>query len=321
MDTNTEHGFAADPLQHIPPALLNSADIQAYQDACQILRGEAFDKRRLKSASYEICCKGEVFWSDSSGEFRRQRIDEGQPFVLEKNQIVFLSPDVAFCLPDYLAARFNLTISLVHKGLLLGTGPMVDPGFEGRLLIPLHNLTSSRVHLTASEGFIWVEFTKLSPYIARPDEKFSFIPFPESKKRRNVETYFRESEGVPRRSSLQETLQIAIDAADKAQKALGAAVEQERRLQRRVRTATITSFAGIAVAAAALLWATYSFWAQSVAIVRDAQQWASDARRDKDGEMSTLKAKLDAIERQLNARKGSDPTPTHEPQKAAVRDR
>jgi hypothetical protein len=43
----------------------------------------------------------------------------------------------------------------------------VDPGFCGRLLIPLHNLTSSEYVIPAGEGLIWVEFTKVSPVRAK----------------------------------------------------------------------------------------------------------------------------------------------------------
>ena len=45
----------------------------------------------------------------------------------------------------------------------MGTGPLVDPGFEGKLLIPLHSLTADDYEIEAGEGLIWVEFTKLSP--------------------------------------------------------------------------------------------------------------------------------------------------------------
>lgn len=30
--------------------------------------------------------------------------------------------------------RFNLSVSNAYKGVLLGTGPIVDPGFEGSCL-------------------------------------------------------------------------------------------------------------------------------------------------------------------------------------------
>lgn len=300
--------FESDPLKHIPSALLNSADIQEYQDRCELLRGEPFEKLRLKSASYEICCKGDVFWSDHEDRLKHHRIIESKPFVLEKNQIAYLSPDVVFYLPDYIAARFNLTISLVHKGLLLGTGPMVDPGFQGRLLVPVHNLTSSEVHLSASEGFIWVEFTKLSPHPARSGtgelkSKFDFVPFPEKKRNRSIETYFQESGGVPRRSSLQETLRVAVEAANRANESQKAAVKQEERLRRRVRWTTALSvlgtIAGLAIAVATLGWATYSFWAQSVSIVRDAQEWATDSKKDREKEMRDLKSRIESLEKRL----------------------
>jgi hypothetical protein len=45
---------------------------------------------------------------------------------------------------------------------LLGTGPLVDPGFHGKLLVPLHNLTSDEYTIRGDEGLIWMEFTKTS---------------------------------------------------------------------------------------------------------------------------------------------------------------
>ena len=57
-------------------------------------------------------------------------------------------------LPNYIAVQFNLRITHVHRGLLLGTGPLVDPGFHGKILIPLHNLTSEKYIIRADEGLI-----------------------------------------------------------------------------------------------------------------------------------------------------------------------
>jgi len=65
-------------------------------------------------------------------------------------------------LPDYIALRFNLKIQNVYRSLLLGTGPLVDPGFVGHLSFPLHNLTTNPYHFDAAEDVVWVEFTKLS---------------------------------------------------------------------------------------------------------------------------------------------------------------
>jgi len=43
---------------------------------------------------------------------------------------------------------------------LLGTGPLVDPDYWGKLCIPLHNLTNLDYTIPRDEGLIWVEFTK-----------------------------------------------------------------------------------------------------------------------------------------------------------------
>jgi hypothetical protein len=68
---------------------------------------------------------------------------------------------------------------------------LVDPGFSGQLLVPLHNLTTNKYRFHQGEQFAWFEFTKLSPnacWDARHEEisrKYSlrgeFVPFPEEK--------------------------------------------------------------------------------------------------------------------------------------------
>ena len=51
-----------------------------------------------------------------------EKNDKG--LVVPKNGIVFVETDIDFNLPDFLALRFNLQIKHVHRGLLLGTGPL-----------------------------------------------------------------------------------------------------------------------------------------------------------------------------------------------------
>ncbi len=153
--------LTTDPYPSISPALLNSADIEDYVRAAGLV--DPFNLDKLKPASYEADFLGEVYhWPDNETAFTIDKIEKGRKFTIRKNSIVFVHLATKFCLPSYIALRFNLKITLVHRGLLLGTGPLVDPGFRGRLLIPLHNLTSEDCSLIGGEGLIWIEFTKLS---------------------------------------------------------------------------------------------------------------------------------------------------------------
>lgn len=174
-----------DPFVDIPPALLNSADIADYVRLTGMIY--PFYKKDLSGATYSVRLKGLcVYYKERTEEdvpeehiFCIGKDMEDLPnaknncekhyeikdkLVLEPNSIAFITLEPVFQVPDYLALRFNLRIPHVYKGLLLGTGPIIDPGFQGRLSIPLHNLTSNRYTLSENDVIISLEITKMSPY-------------------------------------------------------------------------------------------------------------------------------------------------------------
>jgi len=74
--------------------------------------------------------------------------------------------------PDYVA-RFGLRSKFARKGLIATTGPQIDPGFSGRLIIGLTNLTPRPVSIPYKDDFLTIEIHKLSE---RP-EKFYNGPY------------------------------------------------------------------------------------------------------------------------------------------------
>lgn len=151
-----------DPFPTIPPALLNSADIRDYASATGFLCPFHDEADWLKPASYEVPLLGDYVYWDQDVRIA-ETLGVGDEFVLKPNSIAFVTLEPMIRLPAYLAIRFNLRITNVYRGLLLGTGPLVDPGFTGRLSLPLHNLTTNSYTFVGGEGLIWLEVTKLSP--------------------------------------------------------------------------------------------------------------------------------------------------------------
>ena len=150
-----------DPLLNIESALLNSADVFDY--VCKTGMLYPFYVKDLKGASYEVRIGGRVIWWDDEKKKQAKELEkEGDSFELKPNSIAFVTLEPYFRIPDYPALRFNLKILHIYKGLLLGTGPLVDPGFQGRLSIPLHNLTTNTYVFKYNDPLIQVEFTKLS---------------------------------------------------------------------------------------------------------------------------------------------------------------
>jgi deoxycytidine triphosphate deaminase len=139
-----------DPFRSVPSALLSSAEIHDYARVTGMLSPFYLDA--LKSASYEAHIGGSVIWWDEHGHRKEKEVSRGNTCILQPNSITFVQVEPVFRLPNYIAVRFNLRITHVHRGLLLGTGPLVDPGFEGKLLIPLHNLTSSEYNIDTTEA-------------------------------------------------------------------------------------------------------------------------------------------------------------------------
>lgn len=149
-----------DPFPEIQPALLNSADIVDYVSQTGMIY--PFHPGKLKSASYEVALVGDYVYIDENGDKQSGTLNEKGEITIRKNSITFLTVEPFFRLPDYIALRHNLKIDNVYKGLLVGTGPLIDPGFVGRISLPLHNLTENDYTFVGGEGVIWVEFTKLS---------------------------------------------------------------------------------------------------------------------------------------------------------------
>jgi deoxycytidine triphosphate deaminase len=150
-----------DPFPDIPDALLNSTDVIKYILTVGMI--EPFNPENLDGATYTCNFSGKYKFWDGEGIPNN---GEGE-LQLRSNSIAFLEVEPMFRIPEYLILRFNLKVQHVYKGLLLGTGPIVDPGFQGNLYIPLHNLTSNEYVIKPNAPLICVEFTKLSSYEQR----------------------------------------------------------------------------------------------------------------------------------------------------------
>ena len=277
-----------DPLPAVPSALLNSGDIYDYARITSMVY--PFDKnngkKKLKSASYEIDFMGEVHYiNEKTGKSECEYLVRHKPFILKKNSIVFLYIETKFFLPDYIAIRFNLKITHVHRGLLLGTGPLVDPGFVGRLLIPLHNLTSDDYIIKGGEGLIWVEFTKLSPHrnwdSGARNPSAEYIKFPERKSDLPVREYFYK----------------ASPTGEPASSSIPGEVEKT---SKEVKSLKIWTFGG----GLALLVGILSVVIPTVSLIKDAFEKIDEARNLETNlreELKTSKQKIEFLEVQIKS--------------------
>lgn len=224
-----------DPFPEIQPALLNSADIEDYVTTTGMISPFYTEPKKnfFKSASYGIMAKGSFIYWCENGKKYENILDDKNELILEKNSIVYVFLEPMFRIPDYIAIRYNLSIGHIHKGLLLGTGPLVDPGFKGKLLIPLHNLTNNIYTIRSKDILIWMEFTKISnntlwnsfkdqtniENLDKTNRLGKYIPFPENKNITSPNDYlYKANSGRPILSSIPSLFQEARNSAEEARK-------------------------------------------------------------------------------------------------------
>jgi deoxycytidine triphosphate deaminase len=131
-------------------------------DPVNLLIAENYSPKMLRPAAYTLTIGDD--YVDHRG--RRRKLSEKQPsFEMEPNSIVFVSIREKLDLPYYIAARFNLRVDWVYKGILLGTGPQVEPGFRGFLSCPLYNLTNRSVLITRKDEFATIDFERTTKFV------------------------------------------------------------------------------------------------------------------------------------------------------------
>ncbi len=292
-----------DPFPSIAPALLNSADIADYVAATGMIF--PFDQSELKPASYGVRLGGKcVYWNDDgqkkvvvlttekTGQI--DGIEHTKEITIRRNSIVFVSLEPSFRLPEYIALRFNLKIKNVYRGLLLGTGPLVDPGFKTRLSFPLHNLTNEEYTLRAGEIFIYLEFTKVSAWQKwYPDKtedslgndllskEGTYSPFPDRKlTRKDIDDYLHHANsGRAVQSSipvvLRSTEEAAAKSAESAEAALGELRDARRSFAIGALIAGGISLVSVVVGIGGVVYEGYQ-------LLQDSRVLAGDLRSDID---------------------------------------
>jgi len=283
-----------DPFPSIKPSLLNSADIYDYVAKTGMIF--PFYQDKLKSASYEVNLLGKVIYWDDKGERQDFELKEGDEFTLEKNSIAFVTPEPTFRLPDYIAIRFNLKITHVHRGILLGTGPLVDPGYEGKLLIPLHNLTNNDYKFKGGKALIWVEFTKVSENkrwfhkTGEPERFGEYVPFPDRKNKQEPEYFLTKAS--PHRS-IQSSIPQAISETERSAKDAASLVKKLTGIG-------IISLVVVIIGLVTAFWQMLSLVEDSTSYVTNAKEIVQQQIKIQEKEINNLKAEIEAINNKLN---------------------
>ncbi|MBI4728678.1 MAG: dCTP deaminase [Acidobacteria bacterium] len=130
-----------------------------------LLRIEPFDEGVLQPASYDLRV-GEHAYA-SSGRELLNLADRGL-IVLEPGEFAIVETRERVHLSARTAAQIGLRSEFARRGLLMLSGPQIDPGFEGILVVRVINLAPHAISLPYQAPFLTTQFFELSEPVRRP---------------------------------------------------------------------------------------------------------------------------------------------------------
>ena len=153
--------FWIDPDPSRQPGLLLSDRILFYCEKVNLVF--PYDPSFVEPASYTLHAGREYMISPKPGKVETRDLEKEGKVIIPPNGLIYIRFFEEVNIPHYMIARFNLRVTQVYRGLLLGTGPQVDPGFRGYLGCPIHNFTDEDKAIEFFDPLGTIDFEKSTP--------------------------------------------------------------------------------------------------------------------------------------------------------------
>jgi len=119
---------------------------------------DPFDEKQVQAASYDLRVGNQGATASTK---KLINIQEEGFLLLKPGDFAIIVVLEKIHLDAKHVGRFGLRSKYARKGLIATTGPQIDPGYEGRLIIGLTNPTPNSITLPHKDDFLTAEFHKL----------------------------------------------------------------------------------------------------------------------------------------------------------------
>jgi dCTP deaminase len=126
---------------------------------------EPFESRSLQPASYDLRVGKYAFTSSL-----REKMDVSQKGILriEPGEFAVVETLETLKFGNQIAAQLGLRSEFARQGLMMLSGPQIDPGFNGVLIVRLINMAPTTIVLTYGTPFLTTQFFDLQYPVSKP---------------------------------------------------------------------------------------------------------------------------------------------------------
>ena len=126
---------------------------------------DPFDEAQIQGATYDLRVGAQGATTSSKKivnikEHGYLPVEPGDIGLVEVFEVLRVGPQYA--------GRFGLRSKYARKGLVATTGAQIDPGYDGRLIIGITNLTPKMISLPYKDDLLSVEFHRLEEPTKKP---------------------------------------------------------------------------------------------------------------------------------------------------------
>jgi len=129
------------------------------------IRIDPFEEDQLQPASYDLRVGRQAATVSSKGLINVA--DQGY-ILLEPGDFALITTHEKLELSQMYVGRFGLRSKYARRGLILTCGPQIDPGWRGRLIFGIANLTADPTPIKHLDGIVSVEFHRLQKPVGKP---------------------------------------------------------------------------------------------------------------------------------------------------------
>jgi len=144
--------------------MMTDQEIRAAIQAGEIVL-DPLDEAKVEPASYDARVGA---WAFASSSKEKLNISEKGVLIIEPGEFAVLECRERVELDNRTAAQLGLRSEYARRGLLMLSGPQIDPGFKGTLVVRVINLAPKPVAMPYEAPFMTLQFFRLRAPVSKP---------------------------------------------------------------------------------------------------------------------------------------------------------
>lgn len=125
---------------------------------------EGFEPLNIQSCSYDLRMGNQYYYHDKKDKgpnpnIRYLKVKE--KLKIPPNAICYVITEEKVNMPNDLTASISLSFGLISRGVMLAVQPPYDPGYRGKTVAMLHNLSNQEIVIQRGQHILNIVFSEL----------------------------------------------------------------------------------------------------------------------------------------------------------------